>query len=47
LDERDKRVTARETGSAMRNHEADEREAQADEREREQMEHDLRVRRQE
>jgi uncharacterized protein (DUF3084 family) len=47
LDDRDKRVTAREKSSATRNHEADERESQADEREREQMEHDLRVKRQE
>ena len=47
LDDRDKRVTARETSSAVRNDEADEREAQADERERDQMEHDVRLRRQE
>jgi uncharacterized protein (DUF3084 family) len=47
LDDRDKRVTARESTATTRNHEADEREAQADERERDQMEHDLRVQRQE
>ncbi len=47
LDDRDKRVTAREDRSTTRNHEADEREAQADERERDQMEHDLRIQRQE
>lgn len=47
LDDRDKRVTAREGHATMRNHEADEREAQADERERDQMEHDLRLHRQE
>jgi hypothetical protein len=47
LDERDKRVTAREMGAESRNQEADEREAQADVREREQMEHDVRARRQE
>jgi hypothetical protein len=47
LDERDKRVTARETGSATRNHLAGEREAKADIREREQMEHGVRAERQE
>ena len=47
LDDRDKRVTARETGSATREDEADERDAQADDRERDQMEHDLRIQRQE
>ncbi len=47
LDDRDKRVTAREDRSTTRDHEADEREAQADERERDQMEHDLRIQRQE
>lgn len=45
LEERDKRLTAREAMAATRNHAADEREAQADEREREQMEHDVRVQR--
>ena len=46
LDDRDRRVTDRETRATLRDDEADERDAQADERERDQMEQDLRVRRQ-
>jgi uncharacterized protein (DUF3084 family) len=47
LEDRDKRVTAREMGVSNRDQAADESDAQADERERDQMEHDLRVQRQE
>ena len=46
LDERDRRVTDRETSATIRNREADEREINTDIREREQMEHNLRGRRQ-
>ena len=45
LDERDRRVTIRETSAELHDHIADERDAQTDIREREQMEHDVRERR--
>jgi hypothetical protein len=45
LEERDRRVTIRETTAEFHDHIADERDAQTDIREREQMEHDVREQR--
>ena len=45
MEERDKHLSARETRATTRNHVADKREVQADVRERDQMEHEVRVQR--